>query len=63
LAFAFTIPTGAIIPIVLTQWIIKSAYEALATPFTYLVVNHLKRSEDVDVYDRDTSFNPLPFGR
>jgi uncharacterized integral membrane protein (TIGR00697 family) len=63
LAFAFTIPTGAIIPIVLTQWIIKSAYEALATPFTYLVVNHLKRSEGVDVYDRDTSFNPLPFGR
>jgi uncharacterized integral membrane protein (TIGR00697 family) len=63
LAFAFTIPTGAIIPIVLTQWIIKSAYEALATPFTYLVVKHLKRSEGVDVYDRDTSFNPLPFGR
>jgi uncharacterized integral membrane protein (TIGR00697 family) len=63
LAFAFAIPTGAIIPIILTQWIIKSAYEALATPFTYLVVNYLKRAEGVDVYDHDTSFNPLPFGR
>ncbi len=63
LAFAFTIPTGAIIPIILTQWILKSAYETLATPLTYLVVNYLKRAEGVDVYDRDTSFNPLPFGR
>ena len=63
LAFAGTIPTGAIIPIILTQWVLKSAYEALATPFTYLVVNHLKRAEGVDVYDRDTRFNPFPVGR
>ena len=63
LAFAGTIPTNALIPIILTQWVLKSAYEALATPFTYLVVNRLKRREGVDVYDRDTSFNPLPLGR
>ena len=24
------------------------------------VVNRLKRTEGVDVYDRDTNFNPLP---
>ena len=63
LAFVGTIPAGAIIPIILTQWVLKSAYEALATPFTYLIVNRLKRREGVDVYDRDTSFNPLPLGR
>ena len=63
LAFAGTIPTGAIIPIILTQWILKSSYEALATPFTYLVVNRLKRAEGEDVYDRDTNFNPLPLAR
>lgn len=34
-------------------------YEALATPLTYLVVNKLKRAEGVDVYDRDTNFNPF----
>lgn len=63
LAFAGAIPAGALLPIILTQWIVKSAYEALATPFTYLVVNRLKRAEGVDVYDRNTSFNPLPIGR
>jgi hypothetical protein len=44
---------------VVTQWLAKSAYEALATPFTYMVVNRLKREEGVDVYDHDTRFNPL----
>ena len=37
----------------------KIAYEALATPLTYAVVNFLKRHEGMDVFDRDTSFNPL----
>jgi len=63
LAFALTVPTGAIVGIILTQWVIKSVYEAAATPFTYFVVNRLKRTEGVDVYDRDTSLNPLPVGR
>src|SRR5438874_6196061 len=37
----------------------KVLYEAAATPLTYLVVNKLKRAEGVDVYDRDTNFNPF----
>ena len=37
----------------------KSAYEALATPLTYLVVNYLKRVEQEDYYDRGTNFNPI----
>ena len=41
------------------QWLVKSAYEAVATPITYLVVGFLKRVEGVDTYDRDTRFNPL----
>ncbi len=63
LAFAGTIPFGAMISAVVAQWIVKSAYEALATPLTYAVVNRLKRTEGIDVYDRDTNFNPLPIGR
>lgn len=59
LAFAGTIPTPALTEAVVTQWLAKSAYEALATPFTYMVVNRLKREEGVDVYDHDTRFNPL----
>ena len=59
LAFAGTIPTEALMGAVVTQWLVKSAYEALATPVTYAAVGHLKRSDGLDVYDRDTSFNPL----
>jgi queuosine precursor transporter len=63
LAFAGNIPTSGMLAAVVTQWIFKSAYEVLATPLTYLVVNRLKRAEGLDVYDRDTSFNPLLIGR
>jgi uncharacterized integral membrane protein (TIGR00697 family) len=37
----------------------KVLYEAAATPLTYLVVNSLKRAEGIDVYDRNTNFNPF----
>jgi uncharacterized integral membrane protein (TIGR00697 family) len=63
LAFAGTIPLGAMISAIVAQWLVKSAYEALATPLTYVVVNRLKRTEGMDVYDRDTDFNPLAIGR
>jgi uncharacterized integral membrane protein (TIGR00697 family) len=41
------------------QWSFKVAFEALATPFTYLVVNALKRAEGIDVYDEGVSLNPV----
>ena len=44
---------------IVAQWLGKSAYEALATPLTYLVVNFLKRRDGLDVYDERTRFNPL----
>ncbi len=58
-AFAGVWPTDEIATVVLTQWLFKSAYETVATPLTYAVVTFLKRKEGVDVYDRDTRFNPL----
>jgi uncharacterized integral membrane protein (TIGR00697 family) len=39
--------------------IAKSGYEALATPITYIVVNRLKKKENLDTYDLDTRFNPF----
>ena len=59
IAFLATIPTGALATMVLTQWLLKVAYETLATPLTYVVVGFLKQQEEVDVYDQHTSFNPL----
>ncbi len=40
-------------------WIAKTLYEILATPFTYMVVNWLKRTEKMDIYDAPRSLNPF----
>lgn len=58
LAFYGLIPMGELGTLILTQWLIKSFYEAAVTPLTYLLVNYLKRVEGVDYFDRDTKFNP-----
>ena len=59
LTFYGTISSSALGPLVVTQWLMKSAYETVITPFTYIVVNYLKRVEEEDYYDRKTNFNPL----
>lgn len=59
MAFFGAVPTGVLGRLVTTQWLVKSAYEALVTPLTYLVVNYLKRVEHEDYFDRNTRFNPL----
>ena len=59
LAFYNTIPSDLLREIILTQWLAKVAYEALATPLTYGIVSYLKRVEGVDTYDRGISFNPV----
>ena len=58
-AFLGVIPTPALIAAIVTQWAVKVAYEALATPATYGVVAYLKRTEGRDVYDRGVRFNPF----
>ena len=59
LAFAGAIPLTGLLLAIVTQWLAKTLYEALATPFTYLVVNFLKKREGLDAYDRNTRFNPF----
>ena len=49
--------------VVLSQWLIKTAWEALLTPVTYLVVGFLKRREGVEVFDSETNFSPLARAR
>ena len=45
--------------VLLTQWALKVAWEALLTPVTYAVVGWLKRREGVDVFDVGTDFTPF----
>jgi len=58
-AFGGTLSWPLILGIILTHWLVKTGYEVVATPFTYMVVNFLKRKEGVDTYDYDTDFNPF----
>jgi len=62
IAFVGILPAGNLATAILSQWLFKVAYETLATPLTYLIVTWLKRAENEDYYDRDTNFNPIPFG-
>lgn len=45
--------------VVISQWLIKTCWEAVLTPVTYIVVGWLKRREGVDVYDEQTDFSPF----
>lgn len=53
------IPNEHLPKVMLAQFIIKTLVEVLFTPFTYKLVNFLKRVENVDHYDYDTKFTPF----
>ncbi len=59
IAFGGTLSGAVLGSIILTHWLVKTLYEVAATPFTYAVVNFLKKKEGIDTYDYDTDFNPL----
>jgi hypothetical protein len=48
-----------LLQVTLTQYLLKSGWEILATPLTYRAVAFLKRAEQEDFYDRDTDFTPF----
>ena len=58
-AFLGVWPTGLVIQVLLTNYVIKVVWEVIATPFTYAFVRALKRAEGEDFYDRDTDFTPF----
>lgn len=59
IAFAFVFSWTEIGWIILTGYVLKVAYEILATPITYRVIAFLKRVEGVDVYDQNISYSPF----
>jgi uncharacterized integral membrane protein (TIGR00697 family) len=52
-------PPEQLMQVILSQWLIKSVWEALLTPVTYGVVGFLKRREGVEVFDAETNFSPF----
>ncbi len=61
IAFYGVLPVPVILQIILSFYLFKCAYEVLATPLTYWVVNTLKRREGLDVFDYHTNFSPFRF--
>lgn len=59
IAFYGTWTTQELITVTTTQYVLKTSWEVLMTPFTYRLVGWLKRVEGEDYYDRDTNFTPF----
>ena len=58
-AFYGTWSNEQLISVMIGNYFIKVLWEVFATPFTYLIVNFLKKAEHEDYFDRDTDFNPF----
>ncbi len=61
LTFIGVVPLRTLGNMIVTAYVLKVAYEVLATPVTYLVINWLKKAEGADAFDRDVIFNPFSF--
>jgi uncharacterized integral membrane protein (TIGR00697 family) len=61
IAFYGTLPVSVLISVILSNYIFKCSVEILFTPFTYIIVNFLKKKEKEDVYDTGINYNPFLF--
>lgn len=59
IGFAGVWPHTQLAAAILSLYLFKVSYEVLATPFTYIIVNFLKKTEGVDYYDSETDFTPF----
>lgn len=59
LAFYGSWETPLLIKVMIANYCIKVGWEVVVTPITYRVVAALKRAEQEDFYDTDTSFTPF----
>ena len=59
LAFYGVWPDALLVKVMVVNYVLKTAWEAVITPFTYAIVIFLKKAERVDHFDRDTNFTPF----
>ena len=58
-AFGGVFSNDLLLELFIDGYIIKVVIEFVLTPVTYFIINWLKREEGVDIYDRETNFNPF----
>ena len=61
LAFLGVLPTGQLLPLIISQIMLKTVYEIIVLPITIQVVKRIKRIEGEDVYDEGVSYNMFSF--
>ena len=59
IAFGGVWPLALVGQVIFWNFTLKTAYEILATPLTYFIVNRLKRAEQADPFDTHTDFSPF----
>jgi uncharacterized integral membrane protein (TIGR00697 family) len=59
LAFLGVWTAGQVLEVLASNYALKVACEVVMTPFTYRIVNFLKRAEREDYFDRHTDFTPF----
>jgi uncharacterized integral membrane protein (TIGR00697 family) len=57
IAFAGVFPIGVLLTMIFTQALLKTVYEILILPVTIWVVGFVKRTEGVDTFDTNLSYN------
>jgi len=58
-AFTGVFPAKVLVGMILTQALIKTAYEILILPVTIWVVKYVKKQEGIDTFDHSVSYNPF----
>jgi len=59
LAFLGNWSPSLVLSVMTANYMLKVGWEVLMTPFTYRIVNFLKRAESEDYFDRTTNFTPF----
>jgi len=59
IAFLGLWSASELLTVTVTQYVLKSSWEILATLLTYAIVGRLKRAEREDYFDRGTRFTPF----
>lgn len=58
-AFYGVFPTNEVFFIAFSGWVLKSLYEVVVLPLTYVIAGRLKRAEGIDTFDRGISYSPF----
>ncbi|WP_321287202.1 queuosine precursor transporter [uncultured Sunxiuqinia sp.] len=59
IAFVGIFPLPVILGMIVTQALLKTVYEILVLPLTYVVVKKVKAIEGIDTFDENVSYNPF----